>query len=422
MNLDITVLEEIANVGSRNAKIELLKKLEDGKELLAIALDPGVTFGVTADEDEFVHRASYDAAGRERIKQSLFWDHVYETLGRLASRDLTGNFAVESINYLANDAPTPEHALWLARLINKDLRCGVQLSSLLKVWPKLVEPFAVQLALQYDPVKHSLDGEWYLEPKLDGLRMVVIDGVAYSRSGRVISSVDHITNALKRLGLSKNFVWDGEVMGGGAFDEASGKVRRKFVDALDAVYHVFDVIPAADWARKMTMSLCDRKGLMSDLHQSVLESKGGYWPDSIQFVETAVICNPTNTQLLYARDTYIKQGYEGVMLKNAEMPYQFKRGKHLLKFKDFASEDCEVVDMVEGKGKYKGMLGALLVKMPSSVTCEVGTGFNDEERARLWRDFEKHIGAVVEVQHQEPVTAEGRMRFPSFMRFRADKE
>lgn len=418
MNLDISILEQISSVGARNAKIELLKKLENGKELLAIALDPNITFGVTADEDQLLIKYRSPTVIAEFIDfNEIFWNNVFELLKKLSNRELSGNAAKEAVEKMCRRASTAAHAKWFARLINKDLRCGVQLSSLLKVWPKLVEPFQVQLAIPYEPSKHSLQGMWYLEKKLDGNRMVVIDGKAYSRGGKEITSCNHILKELESLGLTKDFVFDGEVMAGGHFDTASGKVRRKDEDAVDAIYHIFDVIRADEWTARETRILSMRK---TDLN-SCLDAACNHGTKSLHFVLPLVVHNPSNADLIGVRDSYISLGFEGVMIKDPSAPYQFKRSKHLMKFKDYASEDCTVIQLIEGKGKYKGMLGAALVKMPSGVTCEVGTGFTDEERKRFYQTTDL-IGHVIEVQHQEPLTEDGRMRFPSFMRMRPDKE
>jgi hypothetical protein len=40
----------------------------------------------------------------------------------------------------------------------------------------------------------------------------------------------------------------------------------------------------------------------------------------------------------------------------------------------------------------------------------------------MWANHEATIGSIVEVRHQLPFTEEGRMRFPSFLKFRPDKE
>ena len=65
------------------------------------------------------------------------------------------------------------------------------------------------LAKPYDPEKHEIRGAWTVEPKLDGLRMVVVNGQAYTRNGRTIDSVGHILAELEPF--KDEYVFDGEV-------------------------------------------------------------------------------------------------------------------------------------------------------------------------------------------------------------------
>lgn len=415
--LDISVLERIASVGSRNKKLELLKELNAGRRLLAIAVDPNITFGVTVSENECVSIQAENGP-IPRIDDMLFWSQVLDSLVLLSRRKITGNKASDELARLARIAPTADHAKWMARLVNKDLRCGIQTSSVLKVWPDIIQPFEVQLALPYDAEKHSINGEWFIEPKLDGLRMVVVGGVAYTRNGKVIESVQHILDQLSSVLPLADYVLDGEVMGGGGFDEASGKVRKKSVQARDAVYHVFDMIKATEWTNKQTAAFGIRRRAL----EATLE------PHAVPNVR--VVRNYRLRDIFEISNfmsSFTKQGFEGAMLKDGAAPYQFKRSKHLLKVKDWMSEDGEIVDVIEGRGKYKGKLGAIVVRHQSLVdtdqttTTEVGSGFDDAERTILWNGREDILGQWVEVKYQNS-TPDGRMRFPVFLGFRPDKD
>lgn len=416
-HLDISMLEKIATVGSRNAKLELLKQLDAGKELLALALDPNITFGVTTTEvDCMSTKMSASDLDIEQASEADFWARVLNSLRQLSHRDLTGNRASDEIVWLSSIAPSVDHAKWLARLINKDLRCGIQVSSLLKVWPGLVTPFEVQLALPYDVEKHQLVGQWFVEPKLDGLRMVIINGVPYTRNGKIIESVDHIIEQLSSVISLKDYVLDGEVMGGGSFDEASGKVRKKGVQAANAIYHVFDLVNASEWTDRQTVAFgVRRKELEATLHSPL---------PNVQVVRNHRLLS--TTEISNFMNLFVKQGFEGAMLKDGSASYQFKRSKHLLKVKDWFSEDGEIVDVIEGRGKYKGKLGAIVVRHQGlseneTVTTEVGSGFDDSQRAAWWEQREDLLGSWVEVKYQNK-TPDGKLRFPVFLGFRPDKE
>ncbi len=68
------------------------------------------------------------------------------------------------------------------------------------------------------------------------------------------------------------------------------------------------------------------------------------------------------------------------------------------------------VDHQPGKGKFKGLLGALVVQLPDGTEFSVGTGFSDAERAAP-----PPAGSVITFRYQE-LSDGGVPRFPSFVR------
>ena len=62
--------------------------------------------------------------------------------------------------------------------------------------------------------------------------------------------------------------------------------------------------------------------------------------------------------------------------------------------------DLPVVAVVEGEGRLKGTLGALVVQYKEN-TVNVGSGFDDETRMMLWNQRDELIGRIVEVKYKE---------------------
>lgn len=105
-----------------------------------------------------------------------------------------------------------------------------------------------------------------------------------------------------------------------------------------------------------------------------------------------------------------KAGYEGIVLRGGttEDPV-------LIKVKKSYSDDVKIVAYVEGKGKFKGMLGKFITEMG-----EVGTGFKTAQRKAFWRNRKKLVGTMIEVLAQEK-SKNGKMIDPRFIRLREDK-
>jgi hypothetical protein len=73
---------------------------------------------------------------------------------------------------------------------------------------------------------------------------------------------------------------------------------------------------------------------------------------------------------------------EGLMLVSASAQYQMKRSNSLLKIKRFTDDEAIVLEHIQGKGKFADVMGALKCRLRSGAEFKVGTGFNDDERAR----------------------------------------
>jgi DNA ligase-1 len=71
-----------------------------------------------------------------------------------------------------------------------------------------------------------------------------------------------------------------------------------------------------------------------------------------------------------------------------------------------------VVGYLPGKGKYTGMLGALLVQRPDGLQFHLGSGFTDQQRSNP-----PQLGARVTYTYRG-LTARGVPRFARFVRVR----
>ena len=104
-------------------------------------------------------------------------------------------------------------------------------------------------------------------------------------------------------------------------------------------------------------------------------------------------------------ESAVANGYEGLVLR---------QGDKWLKVKPSETHDVPVEYYIEGTGKYKGMLGAMMTGMG-----KVGTGFTDKQRYDLWHE-KIHYFPTIEVECMS-ITKDGKFRHPRFKRIRWDK-
>ena len=108
-------------------------------------------------------------------------------------------------------------------------------------------------------------------------------------------------------------------------------------------------------------------------------------------------------------------GGEGLVLHRADARYRAGRSDDLLKLKPSDDAEARVVGYRPGKGKYAGLVGALLVQDAHGRRFALGSGLRDADRAHPPR-----IGAQVTFRYNG-LTAKGTPRFARYLRVRPDR-
>ncbi len=109
-------------------------------------------------------------------------------------------------------------------------------------------------------------------------------------------------------------------------------------------------------------------------------------------------------------DTVNSDGGEGLMLHHAFALYHAGRTDQLLKYKRWNDAEARVVGYRPGKGKYAGMVGALLVQDAHGRRFALGSGLRDADRAQP-----PSIGSQVTLRYNG-LTAKGTPRFARYQR------
>lgn len=292
-----------------------------------------------------------------------------------------------------------------------------------------------QLAKTMNPAKFKWDHSWNAEPKLDGLRCIVMVepmkpcGVAaYSRNGKPLWNMQNILFEVAKTNGWPKWARDGFVLDGEVYTKdwnlSMSIVKRstqshELVDQLR--YHVWDCLTLKEWESRGTLvSNHERRQRLFALLKD---------PHYIQTIESTPVSNAEELQQAYLR--FLEQGYEGAILKNPLGPYKLgRRSPDWLKIKPWFDADLRVVGCYPGEGKHLGRIGGLVLEgsvewrdHSVDVHTEVGTGFTDEEREFFQglHDSDKLSGKIVEIKYQE-ITVDGACRFPVYNRLREDKE
>jgi DNA ligase-1 len=297
--------------------------------------------------------------------------------------------------------------------------------------------FGCQLA--HDSANHEtkVSGKKLIEVKLDGVRVITVvrsDGRVdmFSRNGKELANFPHIkeqiSSVIRQKGSSNSMdvVLDGEIMSS-SFQDLMKQVHRKDnVEAGDAVLNLFDVLPLEDF----------EKGIYNK-DQTTRSNMVKFWVKTNQHLIPSVtyVANELvdlDTQEGQKRFKEINQravdgGYEGIMIKDPEAPYECKRTVAWLKLKPFIEVSLEVAAVEEGTGRNIGRLGAIVCRGTDderNIVVNVGSGFSDNDRDTFWNSRNDLVGQIVEVradaitQNQDGTYS---LRFPRFLRFRGFK-
>jgi DNA ligase-1 len=120
----------------------------------------------------------------------------------------------------------------------------------------------------------------------------------------------------------------------------------------------------------------------------------------------------------------VEQGYEGIMIKNLDAPYECKRSDFWMKWKPTITVDLNIVGFEEGTGRNAGRLGAIICEGKDNkrnIRVNVGTGLSDDNRDEYWTARSQLLGQVIEVEADAVTQNQDgsySLRFPRFVRFR----
>lgn len=269
---------------------------------------------------------------------------------------------------------------------------------------KLVKPM---LAKEYDEHKSKI---WVagqvvsVQPKLDGIRAIATKDGMYTRKNKKITSCPHIEKELETLfELYPNTkFFDGELYNHHLkddFQKITSIVRKEKPTADDLKesesmmqYHIYDLGRDDPFYIRY-----------SNLRIAVDRRRFKY----IKFVETKHPANQAELDVLY--HDFMADGYEGMMVRWSNNPYEMKRTDKLLKRKTFDTDEFEVLTMESGSGDWTGAAKRFVLKDTDGTTFAAGVSGEREKLVNLWMNGDCPDWATVRFFGK---TNDGIPRFP----------
>lgn len=303
-------------------------------------------------------------------------------------------------------------------------------------------------------------------PKIDGVRCMVGFNPKkkqvqfFSRGGIVLECCESLVPAL--LPLFKDdpsLMLDGELFAPECnFEQLNGLVRRLSKTSNDKVreaqsrlleYFAFDIMysrhlsaPDAPFDERYTLlkkviPVCGAKRISNYIHDekkkkvirktardnngsnsTALGAAGaldiggagdGAGKNKLYHVPAAIVRPEEMDDVLKEA---CSQGFEGVMIRRPEFPYEHgRRSFGLLKYKQMHDAEFKIVGFLPGEGKFKGYLGAFVCETKDGLKFHAPPKVTKKRRLELWTLRKEYLGKFLTVQYQE-LSFQDVPRFP----------
>lgn len=359
------------------------------------------------------------------------WNKFTEILDELSEKRAADLNDVRRLKYFITGYSSLDAQDLMSKVVAKDLRLNLGIKKLQAVYRGFYNKPQVQLAENY---KGEVFTNGLYSRKFDGKRMYIMNGIPYSRANKECSvpPVQHILEQICSIDEIKNyFVLDGECLyfEKGIEDFQKGislcqRDERKF-GCDNICYVIFDMIPRSNFISKKFFEPFEME-LNRILNKLADNTKQSPCYSLIPTILDSVYIARQDKDKEKLAKLCSQNNWEGLMYRDGDAPYEYKRTKSLLKIKRMQDLELRLVDMEEGTGRHEGRLGALNIFFKDSFVG-VGSGFTDEDRDIIWANSKIFLSKKfiedfsVKVQYfEETVDAKGNssLRFPVFLCFR----
>lgn len=393
----LKLLNELANTSGTNDKLKLLESYKKNPLVRAVflhAYNPRMKYWIKKRPPVTTTSENSDLAGA-----------IVSLNVTVANRKVTGNEAIDYVTNLLNHLSADDQEV-LYRIIERDLKCGVNVKLINKVWKNLIPEYPVLLCSKFnEKTEKNIKYPAIFQCKMDSSRINLEfdNGKFVSATTRNGNTLDITCFDDTEILTKERCILDGELMwrhpdgtlaerkvsNGYVTKAVRGTITKEEAEGLYAV--IWDYIPYDDFLH----------GYCNVGYQKRFEFVGMAIPTTstkLQIVESEIVNSREEVMQKYQRN--LERGEEGGILKTIDGIWESKRSKYQLKLKAEDPADLLVVGFEYGNPgtQFEGMLGSLICETScGKLRVNVGSGFKHKKGER--DNPESYIGKIIQVKY-----------------------
>lgn len=413
----LEVLNLLENTNSSKEKLSILNNNKNNQELFNILkytydkID--YTYGVTSETV-----LSYDT-------DKTTSDSLNDVLNKLSEREVTGHKALEYARSYYNTLDDQHKKLFL-RIIDRDLKIGVNEKTLNKVWKGMIpKPNYCRCDLLSKKTLKKFTFPGYIQLKCDGTyrEAYVHNGIVTfkTRSGEPYQN-PILSEIMKTL---PDGYYTGEFTIGRADEpdmnraEANGLINSDNPPYDRIHYTVWDYLTDDEYCLKSTRQYCER---LACLESAVTKLNNCL----LHVVPTCKVNNIDEALSIVSK--WMKKGLEGGVLKSLNMKFKNGTSNEQLKIKLKVDADLRCIGFLKGtKGtKYENKNKVILFESSDGLVKGQCSGMTDAMVDQVTLNEHKYINTIVSIEFNDLSKSQDNdyyaLLHPRFVEFRTDKD
>lgn len=415
------LIETIAASPKKTDKERLLKEADcpELRRVLVATYNPRINYYIKK-----VHST------QSKLDGECFDAQTYHTLDMFSSRQWTGNEALEQLKIELENL-NPKSKELLSRIIKRDLRCGINVSSINKVFKDLIPetPYMrCSLLSKVDTSKWDWQKGVFSQTKFDGMfcNVTVLDGIVLltSRQGSEFPIEEFVDLAEHMLEFAEvGNQYHGELL---VIDPNGNVLPREIGNGLLNSVLKGGTIPAGHYAKFIAWDMVEL-----DVIEGKKKCDKEYWKRLRQLnqVRQSEVFEVSKTRILHSLDEaylhyqeLLDQDQEGSIIKNPNMLWRDGTSKDQLKLKLEFEVDLKITGFTQGNGKNANTFGSISMESSDGLVKVDVSGMPDDLRMYAHLHREELLDTIASVKANDITKSNpASLYLPRLVEFRLDK-